>query len=127
MLDCCVTAIAAAAASGGNPDKAATYLNFTPPKNDGQTVYRLNVKDVPVDGFWSVSLYNSTGFFQKNPQDAYPVNNMTGKKSADGTIAIQFGRCDGKTPNCLPIMPGNFLSSSRWVKLITLRGFDGST
>jgi hypothetical protein len=62
--------IGAAAGWGGNPDKAATYLTVTPAKNDGQTVYRLNVRDVPVDGFWSVSLYNAQGFFQKNPQDA---------------------------------------------------------
>ena len=98
--------VGAAAAWGGNPEKAATYLNFRPTKNDGQTVYRLNVKDVPVDGFWSVSLYNAQGYFQKNPQDAYSVNNITGKKSGDGTITIQFGGCDGKGPNCLPIMPG---------------------
>jgi hypothetical protein len=30
---------------GGNPDSDATYLNITPPKNDGTTVYRLMVKD----------------------------------------------------------------------------------
>ena len=28
------------------------------------------------------------------------------KKSADGSVAIQFGGCDGKIPNCLPIMKG---------------------
>ena len=28
------------------------------------------------------------------------------KKSPDGSIAIQFGGCDGKIPNCLPIMKG---------------------
>jgi len=27
---------------GGNPDKDATYLNVTPAKNDGSTVYKLN-------------------------------------------------------------------------------------
>ena len=35
---------------GGNPDKDATYLNVTPAQNDGTTVYKLKVKDVPVDG-----------------------------------------------------------------------------
>jgi hypothetical protein len=75
-------------------------------RNDGQTVYRLNVKNAPVDGFWSVSLYNAQGYFQKNAQDAYSVNYITGKKTDDGTITIQFGGCDGKIPNCLPIMPG---------------------
>jgi hypothetical protein len=95
-----------AAGWGGNPDKDATYLNITPAKNDGATIYKLNVKDVPVDGFWSVSLYNPQGYYEKNPYDAYSVNNITGKKNADGSMTIQFGGCDGKIPNCLPITKG---------------------
>jgi hypothetical protein len=98
--------VASAAAWGGNPDKDATYLNITPEKNDGKTVYKLDVKDVPVDGFWSISLYNAEGYFEKNPHDAYSLNNVTAQKSEDGSIAIQFGGCDGKIPNCLPIMKG---------------------
>jgi len=98
--------IGTAAAWGGNPDRDATYLNITPAKNDGNTVYKLNVRDVPVDAFWSVSLYNAEGYYEKNPYDAYSINSITGKKSADGSIAIQFGGCDGKIPNCLPIMKG---------------------
>jgi hypothetical protein len=27
-------------------------------------------------------------------------------KGADGSVTIQFGGCDGRTPNCLPITPG---------------------
>lgn len=91
---------------GGNPDKDAIYLNITPPKNDGLTVYKLSVKDVPVNGFWSVSLYNAEGYFEKNPYDVYSINSITGKKNADGSIAIQFGGCDGKVPNCLPVVKG---------------------
>jgi hypothetical protein len=98
--------ISAAATWGGNPPKDATYLNFTPSKNDGKTNYKLTVKDVPVDGFWSISLYNPEGYFQKNELDAYSLNNITAKKSADGATTIQFGECDGKIPNCPPIMPG---------------------
>ncbi|RVK11145.1 DUF1254 domain-containing protein [Sinorhizobium medicae] len=98
--------VASAAAWGGNPDKDATYLNITPTKNDGKTIYKLDVKDVPVDGFWSVSLYNSKGYYEKNPYDAYSLNNVTAQKSADGLISIQFGGCDGKIPNCLPTMNG---------------------
>src|SRR5579871_67596 len=41
--------IATANAWGGNPDKDAIYLNVTPAKNDGKTIYKLTVKDVPVD------------------------------------------------------------------------------
>ena len=98
--------ISAATTWGGNPRKDAIYLNFTPPQNDGKTIYKLDVKDVPVDGFWSISLYNGEGYFQKNPFDAYSLNNITSKKNADGSATIQFGGCDGKMPNCLPTMPG---------------------
>jgi hypothetical protein len=98
--------ILSASAWGGNPDKEAKYLNVFPAKNDGNTVYRLKVKDVPVDGFWSISLYNADGNFQKNAYDAYSLNNITARKSADGSVAVQFGGCDGKMPNCLPTMPG---------------------
>jgi len=98
--------IGTAAAWGGNPDKDATYLNVTPARNDGTTTYDLKVKDVPVDGFWSVSVYNADGYYEKNPYDAYTLNNLTAKKSGDGSIAIQFGGCDGKIPNCLPITKG---------------------
>ena len=99
--------IATAAGWGGNPDKDATYLSVTPEKNDGSTVYKLTVPgNVPVDGFWSISLYNAEGYFEKNPYDAYALNNLTAAKSADGSTTVQFGGCDGKIPNCLPIMKG---------------------
>jgi hypothetical protein len=98
--------IGAASAWGGNPQKDAMYLNVTPAKNDGTTIYRLNVGNVPVDGFWSISLYNAAGYFQKNQYDAYSLNNITAKKGANGSIDVQFGGCDGKIANCLPIMEG---------------------
>jgi hypothetical protein len=91
---------------GGNPDKDATYLNVTPGRNDGATVYRLDVRNVPVDGFWSVSVYNAQGYYEKNSHDAYAINNITAKQRDDGAVTIQFGGCDGRIPNCLPIMKG---------------------
>ena len=73
-------------------------------------MHRLTVKDVPVDAFWSVTVYDAKGFFEQNPQNAYSFNNITAQKSPDGSIAIQFGGCDSKVPNCLPITPGwNYL------------------
>jgi hypothetical protein len=96
--------IGAASAWGGNPDKEAMYLNVTPPKNDGKTVYKLTAKNVPVDGFWSVSLYDAKGYYEKNPFEAYSFNSITAQKGSDGSVTIQFGGCDGKIPNCLPIM-----------------------
>jgi hypothetical protein len=102
--------IGSAMAWGGNPDKDAVYLNVTPSINDGKTVHRLTVKNVPVDGFWSVSVYNAAGYFQPNAANAYALNNLTAKKDGDGSVTLQFGGCDGTTPNCLPITPGwNYL------------------
>ena len=98
--------VGSAAGWGGNPDKDASYLNVTPAKNDGHQVYKLNVKDVPVDGFWSISLYNAQGYYEKNDLNAYALNNVTARKSEDGSIGIQFGGCDGKIANCLPIVKG---------------------
>ena len=91
---------------GLNPDRDAIYLNVTPAKNDGATIYTLNVKDVPVDGFWSISLYDADGYFEPNSLGAYTLNNITAKKDDDGSVAVQFGGCDGKIPNCLPTVKG---------------------
>jgi hypothetical protein len=63
-----------------------------PPRNDGTTVHRLTVGAVPVDGFWSVTVYNKDGYFSPNPQNAYSFN---------------------KAPNCLPI-------TARWNYMVRL-------
>jgi hypothetical protein len=91
---------------GGAPERDALYLPVTPALNDGTTVHKLTVKDVPVSGFWSISVYNAEGYFQPNQYNAYSVNTITAKKGADGSVAIQFGGCDGNIPNCLPILKG---------------------
>ena len=99
--------IGSAMAWGGNPETDAMYLNVTPAKNDGKTVHRLAVRDVPVDGFWSISVYDADGYFEPNAADAYTVNNLTATTGPDGSIVVQFGG-DGDDPqvNWLPITPG---------------------
>lgn len=90
---------------GGNPKSAAIYVNAVPKLNDGTTPYVLTAKNVPVDGFWSVTVYNEKGFMEKNDRDAYSFNNVTAKKDADGGITIHFGG-DPNTSNYLPITKG---------------------
>jgi hypothetical protein len=91
---------------GGNPASAAIYQGAYPKANDGTTVHKLTLKDVPVGGFWSVSVYNEKGFFEKNDLDAYSINSLTAKPNQDGSFTIQFGGCGNNAVNCLPIMPG---------------------
>lgn len=98
--------IGAAIGWGGNPTSAAVYVTSKPKDDSGTKVQRLTVKDVPVDGFWSISVYNSAGFFQKNELGSYSINNLTAKPDANGAYVIQFGGCTKATVNCIPTMKG---------------------
>lgn len=96
--------IGTASAWGGLPDNAAQYINVQPDLPVGE--YELTVRDVPVKGFWSISLYNAKGYFQQNDLNAYSLNNLTAKPNSDGSYTIRFGGCTATTENCLPIMEG---------------------
>jgi hypothetical protein len=98
--------IGAAIGWGGNPSSAAIYLTGHPKGNDGSDVEKLTAKDVPVDGFWSISVYNAKGFFEKNSLNSYSLNNLTTKPDKDGAVTVQFGGCERNTPNCIPITKG---------------------
>ena len=67
--------------------------------------YELTVKDVPVDAFWSISLYNKEGYFQENEYNAYSVNNIAGTPNKDGSFTVHFGGVP-KSSNYLYIMDG---------------------
>ena len=95
-----------AAGWGGNPLSDAYYSGVVPEKNDGRTTYKLTVKDVPVDGFWSISVYNKDGFFEKNARGVYSVSNVTAKPNADGSVTVHFGGQPDGAPNSIPISPG---------------------
>jgi para-nitrobenzyl esterase len=98
--------ILTAAGWGGNPRQAAVYEMVQPKNNDGSTIHELKIKDVPVDGFWSISIYNARGFFEKNDLDSYSLNNLTAKPDSDGGFTLQFGGCTKQTANCLVTPPG---------------------
>lgn len=88
---------------GGLPESEAHYINVNPELPVGE--YELTVGEVPVDGFWSISLYNARGYFEENSAGRYSVNNVTGARNADGTITVRFG-ADPDVPNALPVMDG---------------------
>lgn len=93
---------------GGLPSTEASYIGVDPRLPVGR--YDLTITDVPVDGFWSISVYNAEGFFEPNDRDAYTVNNITGVKNADGSITVRFGDYPADVPNAIPISEGwNYL------------------
>jgi hypothetical protein len=102
--------IATATAWGRTPDKGTLYVSVTPTRNNGATAHVLTVDEVPVDGFWSISVYNAEGYFEPNDREAYNITSAAAKKNADGSVTIRFGACDEQSINCLPITPGwNYL------------------
>jgi hypothetical protein len=109
---------------GGLPIEDAYYLNINP--NLPISELQFTVKEVPVDAFWSISVYNKDGYFQKNDLDAYSVNNISGKPNKDGSFTVHLGGCKDKRVNCLPLTegwnytvrlykPGKELLEGKWV------------
>ncbi|WP_027503226.1 DUF1214 domain-containing protein [Rhodococcus sp. UNC363MFTsu5.1] len=97
-----------AAGWGGLPSDEASYIGVVPAPTDGNQ--EITLRDVPVDGFWSVSVYNAQGFFEKNPRNAYSVNNITAAPNADGSVTVRFGDFPVGTPNAIPTPAGwNFI------------------
>ena len=89
---------------GGLPEYEATYISVN--ENMPVAEYRLRLKDVPVDAFWSVSLYNAAGYFEENDLGVNSINSLTAAKDADGGVTIRFGEQLEGVANALPIMPG---------------------
>jgi hypothetical protein len=89
---------------GGNREEDAVYVNRTAPNQDGKQAYTLTIREVPVDGFWSVTVYNAKGYYEA-PENAISVNNVTARTGSDGAVTLNFGGDPG-APNHLNIMPG---------------------
>lgn len=89
---------------GGLPEYEAFYINRGEPRKAGN--FQLTVKDVPVDAFWSISIYNKDGYFEENKFDSYSINSLTAKRNRDGSVTLNFGtKPDGKN-NFLYVMDG---------------------
>lgn len=94
--------IGTASGWGGLPDTEASYESVEPGLPVGD--YEITVRDVPVDAFWSISVYNKDGFFEQNDREMYIVNSVTAVKNDDDSTTIRFGSRDA--PNTIPIMDG---------------------
>jgi hypothetical protein len=97
--------VGAAAGWGGLPRAAAFYLLDSVANNDGKTPHVVTVKDVPVEAFWSITVYNAEGYLEKNDLGRNSFNSSSAKPNEDGSYTIHFGG-DPKSTNYLPITDG---------------------
>lgn len=95
--------IGTAAGWGGLPSSEATYFGIFPSVDGNQ---QMTLRDVPVDAFWSVSVYNRAGYFQVNDRDTYTVNSLTAVPDPDGAVTVRFGVFPAGTPNAIPTPDG---------------------
>ncbi len=86
----------------------------------------------PVNGFWSVTMYNAQHFFYDNPLDRYTLSQRDPlKKNADGSVDLYFQHEQlekGKVSNWLPAPEGHFVLVLRmyWPKEDPPSIIDGS-
>lgn len=83
---------------GFTPDQAV-YPQYFPTSTEPQT---LTLKDVPVEAFWSITVYDERGFPQT---DTYNINSAFAEVDADSSVTIRFGG-DKSAKNYMGIFDG---------------------
>jgi hypothetical protein len=104
--------IGTAAGWGGLPTSESSYVGVAPGLPPGE--YELTFRDVPVDAFWSVSVYNAAGYFEPNDAGRYTVNSVTGIPDADGAVTVRF------TAGAAADRPNSIITPEGWNYLIRL-------
>jgi hypothetical protein len=98
--------IGAATRWEGCPTRHVACLAGVPQYDDGQVVHRLDIGHVPVDGFWSVTVYDGNGRFLTDVPARRAVNGRGAGHAAHRPMSVQFGGCLEADCNCLLIGKG---------------------
>jgi hypothetical protein len=89
----------------GTLPESESLLITVEPDLPSDKAYALTVRDVPVDGFWSLAMYNKDGFFEQNEYNSYGFGDRTAKRNDDGSVTIHFGG-DPQRINYIPLTEG---------------------
>ncbi len=93
-----------AAAWGGLPEREAYYAVETEPRPAEH--HRIVFRDVPVDAFWSFTVYNREGYLEADPSGRCSFNGVTATPDGDGSVTIDLDTEDRGYRNHLPVVEG---------------------
>ena len=89
---------------GGLPETEAYYYLESTPRDVGR--YTMTFRDVPVDGFWSVTVYNRDGYLEPNPFGSHNMNSVTAEAEPDGSVVLTLAPEPEGATNHLYVMDG---------------------
>ena len=87
----------------GQPATTAEAFVDAVDMNDGKTPHVVTVRDVPVDAFWSITVYDADGFLAPNDLNRNSYSNTSATPNDDDSYTIHFGACEDGRINCIPI------------------------
>lgn len=96
--------VATASAFGGLPEHEALYIVESEPRTAGH--FTLTCADMPVDAFWSVTVYNRDGYLEQGATGSNCLNSITSSPEPDGRVVIHLAPEPGDGKNHLDVMDG---------------------
>ena len=90
--------LAVAGGFGGIPDYLALYIFEVMEENSGVTSYKINFPPPPVNAFWSVTVYDKSGFVFPDVE-SHGINSFVAIPNKNGSFTVNLSNDHEKMNN----------------------------